>query len=108
MVIMNRAQYRNFDTYKSIVCCHTVDVDNTDHVGIRWYGLRKTTGNWYIHQQGTYAPDENSRFMGSIAINKDGDIAIGYSVSGSNKYPSIAYTGRRKSDPLGQMTIAFG
>ncbi len=106
MVIMNRAQYRNFDTYQSIVCCHTVDVDNTDHAGIRWYELRKTTGDWSVYQQGTYAPDENSRFMGSIAQNKYGDIAIGYSVSGTNKYPSIAYTGRKTSDLLGTMTIA--
>lgn len=106
MVIMFRGQYRNFDTYQSIVCCHTVDVDHSNHAGIRWYELRKTTGNWYVYQQGTYAPDGHSRFMGSIAMNKYGDIALGYSVSSSSKYPSIAYTGRRKSDPLGMMTIS--
>ena len=44
MVIMNQAQYRNFDTYQSIVCCHTVNTGSIDHAGIRWYELRKTTG----------------------------------------------------------------
>ncbi|MBM3435428.1 MAG: hypothetical protein FJY07_04315 [Bacteroidetes bacterium] len=43
-VIMNIPQYRNFGTYQTIVCCHTVDVDATDHAGIRWYELRRTTG----------------------------------------------------------------
>ena len=68
-VIMNVPQYRNFGTYQTIVCCHTVDVDNTDHAGISWYELRKTTGTWSIRQQGTYAPDAHSRWMGSIMLN---------------------------------------
>lgn len=93
-VIMNVPQYRNFGSYQTIVCCHTVDVDATDHAGIRWYELRKTTGNWSIRQQGTYAPDTHSRWMGSISMNANSKIALGYSVSSASVYPSIRYTGQ--------------
>ncbi|MEI6434337.1 MAG: GEVED domain-containing protein [Bacteroidota bacterium] len=105
-VLNFRAQYRNFGTYQSLVCNHTVDVDNTDHAGVRWYELRNTGGGWYIYQQATYAPDGDSRWMGSIAQNGYGDIAMGYSVSSSNTHPSIRFTGRKKGDALGTMTIA--
>jgi hypothetical protein len=93
-VIMNAPQYRNFGTYQTIVCCHTVDVDNTDHAGIRWYELRKTTGTWSVRQTGTYAPDAHSRWMGSIRLNGFNEIGLGYSVSSTSVYPSIRYTGQ--------------
>jgi len=93
-VIMNVPQYRNFGTYQTIVCCHTVDVDGTDHAGIRWYELRKTTGSWVVRQTGTYAPDANSRWMGSIMLNANNKIGLGYSVSGKDLYPGICYTGQ--------------
>ncbi len=63
-VIMNRAQYRNMRTHEVIVCNHVTDVDGTDHAGVRWYELRRTGGiaqPWTIYQQGTYAPDGDSR-----------------------------------------------
>lgn len=93
-VIMNAPQYRNFGTYQTIVCCHTVDVDATDHAGIRWYELRKTTGTWSLRQSGTYAPDANSRWMGSIRLNNQNEIGLGYSISSSTVYPGIRYTGQ--------------
>ncbi len=93
-VIMNAPQYRNFGTYQTIVCCHTVDVDNTDHAGIRWYELRKTTGTWSVRQTGTYAPDAHSRWMGSIRLNGFNEIGLGYSVSSTSVYPSIRYAGQ--------------
>jgi hypothetical protein len=93
-VIMNVPQYRNFGTYQTIVCCHTVDVDATNHAGVRWYELRKTDGAWSIRQQGTYAPDAHSRWMGSVMLNASGKIGMGYSVSSSTVYPSIRYTGQ--------------
>jgi len=104
--MMYRLQYRNFGTYASMVCNHTVDASSSV-AGIRWYELRKTTGAWSIYQQGTYSlSDNNSRWMGSIAQDSSGNMALGYSVSGSSVYPSIRYTGRRKNDALNQMTIA--
>jgi PKD repeat protein len=94
-VIMNPPQYRNFGSYETILCCHTVDVDNTDHAGIRWYELRKpANGDWSIRQQGTFAPDEHSRWMGSIMLNGINKIGLGYSVSSSSIYPGIRYCGQ--------------
>jgi hypothetical protein len=103
--MMSRLQYRSFGGYSTLVCNHTVDVSTV--AGIRWYELRKTTGAWSVYQQGTYSPaDNNSRWMGSIAMDSSGNIALGYSVSGSGLYPSIRYCGRKKNDALNQMTIA--
>jgi len=94
-VVMNPPQYRNFGTYETIVCCHTVDVDNTDHAGIRWYELRRvSSGNWTVRQQGTYAPDAHSRWMGSIMLNGQNEIALGYSISSTTVYPGIRYCGQ--------------
>jgi len=93
-VIMNAPQYRNFGTYQTLVCCHSVDVDNTDHAGIRWYELRKTTGTWSVRQSGTYAPDAHSRWLGSICLNGQNEIGLGYSISSTSVYPGIRYTGQ--------------
>ncbi|MGC6532793.1 MAG: hypothetical protein ACON34_07295 [Flavobacteriales bacterium] len=107
-VLMNRIAYRNFGTHESIVCCHVTDVDGTDRAGVRWYELRRTGGQgsaWTIYQEGTYSPDTDSRFMCSIAIDAFGSIAIAYNVSSSSTFPSLRYTGRNSSDPLGTMTV---
>ena len=83
-----------------------VDVDGTDLAGIRWIELQNTGGGWTIRQQSTFAPaDGRHRWMGSIAMNGAGDIAMGYSVSdGVSTFPAIWATGRLASDPLGSMT----
>ena len=103
---MYRLQYRKFADHASMVINHTV-ATGPSKAGIRWYELRKTTGSWAMYQQSTYSPaDADSRWMGSIAMDTAGSIALGFSVSGPDKYPSISYTGRKKTDPLNQMTIA--
>ena len=93
-VIMNAPQYRNFGGYQTLVCCHSVDVDNTDHAGIRWYELRKTTGTWSLRQSGTYAPDAHSRWMGSIRLNGQNELGLAYSISSTSVYPGIRYAGQ--------------
>jgi|GEM_PF-293264 len=104
--MMYRLQYRHFSDHEAMVCNHTVDISSTV-AGIRWYELRKTTGAWSIYQSGTYSPaDNNSRWMGSIAQDSSGNMALGYSVSGASLYPSIRYCGRKKNDALGTMSIA--
>ncbi len=105
-MIMNRLAYRKFDTYASMVTNHTVVANSK--AGVRWYEMRKLDGaNWTLYQEGTYAPNDDAyRWMGSAAINANGDIALGYSVAnGSSIHPSIRATGRHASDPLGEMTI---
>jgi len=103
--LMYRLQYRKFSSYQAMVCNHTVNV-GSNQAGIRWYELRNTGSGWTIYQQSTYAPDTRSRWMGSIAMDTAGTIALGYSISSSTMYPSIKYTGRLKTDPLSTMTYA--
>jgi hypothetical protein len=103
--LMYRLQYRNFGDHQSLVVNHTEDVGG-DHAGVRWYEMRKTGGGWSIFQQGTWAPDSDHRWMGSVAMNSKGDIGLGYSVSSTTTYPSIRFTGRLAGDPAGQMTFS--
>ncbi|MBL4624802.1 MAG: T9SS type A sorting domain-containing protein [Flavobacteriales bacterium] len=104
--LMYMAQYREFQCHNSVVFNHTVDVDGTNHAGVRWYELREINGTWSLYQEGTYAPDDENRWCGSICMDFQGNIGLAYSVSGSVIYPSIRYTGRLVDDPIGQMTIA--
>ena len=106
--LMYRDQYRNFGSYQTLVLNHTVDVDGTDHAGIRWYELRNSGSGWSIYQQGTFAPDAANRWVGSAAMNGKGGIAIGYSVSSSTMFPAIRYTGRVATDPLGTLPQGEG
>ncbi len=105
-VLMYRLQYRNFGTYETLVVNHSVDVDGADRAGVRWYELRKAGGVWSIFQQGTHSPDSTHRWMGSAAMDKFGNIAVGYSISDATMYPGIAYAGRLATDPLGTMPQA--
>ena len=107
--LMFRLAYRNFGDHESLVLNHTVHAGALE--GIRWYEVRNPVNAPVIYQQGTYAPDDSvtdplSRWMGSIAMDHSGDIALGFSASGANDYPSIRYTGRAAGDPLGSMTQA--
>ena len=99
--LMYRLQYRNFGTHQSLVVNHSVDVDGTDHAGVRWYELRDPAGTPVVHQQGTFAPDALHRWMGSAAMDAAGNLAIAYNTGGSTLSPSIRYAGRLATDPLG-------
>ena len=102
--LMFRLPFRKFSDHWSMVANATINA-GSGIAGIRWFEMQKTTGNWSIYQEGTYSPDANYRWMGSIAMDSSGNIALGYSISSDNMFPSIRYTGRLYSDPLGQMTI---
>ncbi|GEM_PF-1628833 len=111
LVLMNRAPLRRFGDTLSLVCVHTVDVDNTDHAGLRWYEVTKdiNISKWTIRQTGTYAPDDDSRWIASIAQNDAHEISIGYNVSSINTYPSIRYCGQSATEyakASGNMDIA--
>jgi hypothetical protein len=104
--LMYRLAYRKFGDYGALVANHTVQVGaSSKQTGIRWYELRKqdTGSGFELFQQGTYAPDSSYRWMGSIAMDQAGDIALGYSVSSGAMSPSIRYTGRVPGDTLGEM-----
>jgi hypothetical protein len=102
--LMYRLAYRNFGDHQTWLVTH--DVTTTGgQVGPRWYEFRapKDSTKLTVYQQGTFAPDSNYRWMGSIAMDKAGDIALGYSISSSSMYPSISFTGRVPSDSKGTM-----
>ncbi len=103
--LMHRLQYRRIGGIPRLLGNHTVDTNSTAHTaGIHWFELRNDGANWSMFQQGTYAPDTTaSRWMGSIAMDKAGNIALGYSVSSASIYPSIRYAGRLAGDPLGTL-----
>ncbi len=103
-VVMNRLVYRNFGDHETLVGNFTTDI-GSDIGGVRWFELRKVgDGNWTLYQEGTYAPTaSDNRWMGAIAMDGSGNIALGYNVSSQTIYPSIRYAGRLASDPLGTM-----
>ena len=99
--LMFRNAYRNLKGTEYLVSTHSVTAGTS--VGTRWYQITNPNGTPTVAQQGTFAPDSSYRWMGSIAMDKSGDIAVGYSVSSSSIHPSIFYTGRVPSDPSGMM-----
>jgi hypothetical protein len=96
--VMYRLAYRNFGDHEALVVNHSVTAGSS--VGVRWYEIRSPGGTPTVFQQSTYAPDASYRWMGSIAMDRAGDIGLGYSISSSTTRPGIRYTGRLVSDPL--------
>jgi len=99
--LMFRLAYRNFGTHESLVINHSVNAGSGG--GVRWYEVRSPGTTPVIQQQGTYAPSTLFRWMGSAAMDKVGNIAMGYTASSSSTFPNIRFTGRSASDPPGQM-----
>lgn len=105
-----RLAYRNFGLYEALVTTQSVEA-RPGIAGMRWYEVRRDwKGNYHIFQQGTYAPNDGiHRWMGSVAMDKWGNMALGYSVvNGVDVYPGIRYTGRLRLSPLGQMPLGEG
>jgi hypothetical protein len=104
-----RLAYRATKTYDAMVTNQSVEA-LPGVAGVRWYEIRRSGGSYSIYQQGTYAPNDGvHRWMGSVAMDKNGNMALGYSVvNGVDVFPGIRYTGRLTGDPLGQMTLGEG
>jgi subtilisin-like proprotein convertase family protein len=100
--LMYSLSYRNFGDHEAVVANHAVTAGNS--VGVRWYELRDLSGTPTVYQQGTFAPDSTYRWMGSIGLDKNGNIGLGYSAGSATTYPGIRVTGRLAGDPLGTMT----
>jgi hypothetical protein len=104
---MYRLAYRNMGSHESLLLNHTVNITGdplAGLAGVRWYEVRNlSAGTPSIYQQGTYAPDANHRWMGSMAMDHVGNVALGYSASSLDTYPSLRYTGRLSSDEPGTM-----
>ena len=101
--LMFRLAYRNFGDHEALVTNHSVTAGSS--TGVRWYELRPDAShNLSVFQQGTYAPDANFRWLGSIAFDGSGNMGLGFSVSSSTLHPEIHYTGRLAGDAAGTMT----
>ncbi len=98
--LMYRLQYRDYGTHQALVGNHTVDATSADKAGIHWFELRDSGAGFVMQQQGVYAPDADNRWMGSVAMDGSGNMALGYSVSSSATYPAVRYTGRLSTDPV--------
>jgi hypothetical protein len=95
-------QYRNIGGTESLWVSRSVVSGST--YGLRWMEIRGMKTTPAVYQQGTYAPaDGNYRWMPSLAVNKNGDMAIGYSVSSANMFPAIRYAGRLSTDAVGTL-----
>jgi hypothetical protein len=100
--LMYRLAYRNFGDHESLVANHTV-LTAGGNTGVRWYEVRSPDGTPTLYQQGTFAPDTDNRWMASVAMDKSGNIGVGYSVTSSVTYPSIRYTGWEVGNTLGTL-----
>jgi hypothetical protein len=117
-VILNQMTYRNFGTHESIVGTFATN-QNTGRrrnspvdSGVRWFELRRVgSGNWTLHQEGTFSPGDTNthHLIGVAAMDKFGNIGMGYNVTKTSSptvFASLRYTGRTASDPLGVMSLA--
>src|SRR5438874_6375741 len=95
-----RLAYRNFANYETMVTNQSVEA-SPGVAGVRWYEIRRVGNTYSIQQPGTYAPNDGiHRWMGSMAMDKRGDMGLGYSVvNGTSVFPGIRYPGRLAGDP---------
>src|SRR5215467_1743508 len=104
--LMYRLAYRNRGGTESLLVNHSIHVGGGKHsqvTGVRWYEIRSPNAAPTLYQQGTFSPDSTSRWMGSIAMDKVGNIALGYSSSSGSVFPAIRFTGRVPTDALDTM-----
>src|SRR5216683_5060648 len=99
--LMFRLAYRNFGDHESLVVNHTVA--GGPLAGVRWYEIRGPGASPFVFQQGTVVDPKINFWMGSIAMDKAGDIALGFSASSMNLDPSVELVGRVPTDPVGTM-----
>ena len=94
--------FRNDEEHGTLLASHAVQMAD-GQLGLRWYEIRDPLGAARVYQQGSFAPDTTSRWMGSIGMDKAGNSALGYNVAGADTPPGIGYTGRQRTDPPGRM-----
>jgi hypothetical protein len=103
--LMARVVYRRVGSREMIVAVHAINTA-AGKGGVRWYELQpRGDGPLRVVQQGTYAPDSSYRWMASPAIDRFGNIGIGYSFGGTPAFPGQRFAGRRAGDPPGRLTL---
>jgi hypothetical protein len=103
--IVQRLVYRRIGNRESILALHSVNTE-AGGGGVRWYELRLDKKRKpVVYQQGTYAPDSFYRWMGSIGMDRKGNIGIGYSFGGVPNFPGQRFAARLANDPKGLLTL---
>jgi hypothetical protein len=103
--LMARLVYRRVGNREWIVAVHSVNT-SAGGGGVRWYQFTLGRGRRVeLAQQGTYAPDNFFRWMGSPAIDRRGNIAIGYSFGGTPNFAGQRLAARLADDPKGLLTL---
>jgi hypothetical protein len=111
---MMQNQYTNINGVESLWDSHSVQGSSATQSAVRWYQIPVTGGTvGSALQAATWNPTSANRFMPSLAVNRLGDMAIGYSVSGTSLFPSIRYAGRLAGSavntlPLTEATLING
>jgi hypothetical protein len=102
---MSRLVYRRIGNRESIVAVHSIN-SAAGGGGVRWYEFQIAKDrNVTLRQQGTYAPDGFFRWMASPAIDRLGNIGIGYSFGGTPNFAGQRFAGRLAADPPGLLTL---
>ena len=97
---MYRLVYRNFGSHDALLFTQATDNVAGTAADLRWWEIRKPGSNApVVHQNSTYRPNGDFRWMGSAAFDKVGNIGIGYSASSAAMNPAIRIAGRRVTDP---------
>jgi hypothetical protein len=103
--LIQRLVYRNLGDHESILAEHSV-ATAAHGGGVRWYEFRLDgQRDPVLYQQSTYAPDGFYRWLGSMAMDRKGNIGIGYSFGGVPNYPGQRFAARFANDPKGQLTF---
>lgn len=102
--LMNRVQYSSVGT-PSLWLTHTVS--SSSYAAPRWYQLNVSGATPILTQSGTYQPTTSTaRWMGSIAVDKVGNAAVGYSTTSTKIFPSLRIAGRSAAATLGTFDLA--
>jgi hypothetical protein len=98
--LMFRLAYRNFGDHESLVVNHTINAGTL--AGVRWYEIRNPAAPFVYQQSTVFDPDVNY-WLGSVAMDKIGNLALGFSASSHNVFPSVYVAGRVPTDPAGAL-----
>jgi hypothetical protein len=103
--LMQRLVYRNVGSKQFLTVAHSVDT-SAGGGGVRWYQFEvNAEATLHLAQQGTYAPDGGFRWMPSIAMDRKGDIGVGYSFGDSSNFPGQRFAARLADDAPGLLTF---
>jgi hypothetical protein len=98
--LMFRLAYRNFGDHESLVVNHAIKAGTV--AGVRWYEIRNPAAP-FVYQQSTVVDPDVNYWLGSIAMDKIGNLALGFSASSHNVFPSVYVAGRAPTAPAGAL-----